>query len=252
MSVQILLNALVLPATARVDQRVPKKLLLEHGASTAADRRQVQDGIDALWWAAVLKPNTIGVPVFSDEQHEYNEIAVLTALLRPTAQVTRLTELIHRAIPYPVVLGIEQEGTVRLSVAPKRRSLGETDALVVEAVRTSAALQPTELTPSEAAFLTSLALAQLPTRDLYTIYQGWAARITALDAAGISGKFTLPETPELEAVQQAAVIAYRGLQRELTALRAQAERERQLHRRVELNLMIKCLAAQLAETAEKL
>lgn len=252
MSVQLLLDALALPASARVNQRIPKKLLLEHGASTAADRRQVQDGIDTLWWAAVLKPNTIGVPVFSDEQHEYNEIAVLTVLLRPNSQGTRLTELIHRAIPYPVVLGIEQEETVQLSVAPKRRSLGEADAVVVEAVQTSVAFRPTAPTPSEADFLASLALDHLPGRDLYTLYQGWAARITALDAAGISGKFTLPETPEREAAQQAAVIAYRGLQRELTGLRAQAERERQLNRRVELNLMIKRLEAQLAETAQKL
>jgi hypothetical protein len=252
MSVQLLLEALALPATARVDQRIPKKLLLEHGASTAADRRQVQDGIDMLWWAAVLKPNTIGVPVFSDEQREYNEIAVLTVILRPAAQVTRLTELIHRAIPYPVVLGIEQNSMVRLSVAPKRRSLGEAEVMVVESVQTSTAFQPSSPTPSEAAFLASLALDHLLARDLYTIYQGWAARITALDAAGITGRFTLPETPERAETQQAAVTIYHGLQRELTGLRAQAERERQLSRRVELNLTIKRLEAQLAETAHKL
>lgn len=252
MSIQLLLDALALPVSARVDQRIPKKLLLEHGASTAADRRQVQDGIDALWWAAVLKPNTIGVPVFSDEQHEYNEIAVLTALLRSAAQVTRLIELIHRAIPYPVVMGVEQNGEVRLSVAPKRRSLGEADAAVVEAVRTSVAFRPAAPTPTEAAFLRSLALDQLAARDLYMLYQGWEARIIALDAAGVSGHFTLPETPERAAAQLAAMIAHRSLQRELTALRTQAEHERQLNRRVELNLTIKRLEAQLAKTAQQL
>ena len=47
---------------ARVDQRVPKKLLLEHGAPTAADKRQINDGIEELLWVAALKPTTIGVP----------------------------------------------------------------------------------------------------------------------------------------------------------------------------------------------
>ena len=32
--------ALNLPADARVDQRVPKKLLVENGAPTAADKRE--------------------------------------------------------------------------------------------------------------------------------------------------------------------------------------------------------------------
>ena len=39
MSGDVLLAALDLPASSRVDQRVPKKLLLEHGAPTAADKR---------------------------------------------------------------------------------------------------------------------------------------------------------------------------------------------------------------------
>jgi hypothetical protein len=35
--------ALDLPAAARVDRRVPKSLLLEHGAPTAADKRHIND-----------------------------------------------------------------------------------------------------------------------------------------------------------------------------------------------------------------
>jgi hypothetical protein len=57
-----LLAALELPDGCRVDQRVPKKLLLENGAPTAADKRLISDGIEELLWLAALKPTTIGVP----------------------------------------------------------------------------------------------------------------------------------------------------------------------------------------------
>ena len=46
---------LCLPADARVDQRVPKKLLIENGARTPADKRQISDGIEELHWIAALK-----------------------------------------------------------------------------------------------------------------------------------------------------------------------------------------------------
>ena len=59
-----LLAALDLPASSRVDQRVPKKLLLENGAPTAADKRLINDGIEELLWLAALKPTTIGVPEY--------------------------------------------------------------------------------------------------------------------------------------------------------------------------------------------
>jgi len=40
MSAVAIIHALALPEGARVDQRVPKKLLVENGAPTAADKRR--------------------------------------------------------------------------------------------------------------------------------------------------------------------------------------------------------------------
>jgi hypothetical protein len=66
-----LIAALDLPAAARVDQRVPKKLLLENGAPTATDKRAIADGVEELIWLAALKPTTIGVAAYRDEAREY-------------------------------------------------------------------------------------------------------------------------------------------------------------------------------------
>ena len=57
-----LIAALDLPESARVNKRVPKTLLVEHGAPTAADKRRINEGIEELRWLAVLKPTTVGVP----------------------------------------------------------------------------------------------------------------------------------------------------------------------------------------------
>jgi hypothetical protein len=46
--------------------------------------------------------------------------------------------------------------------------------------------------------------------------------------------------------------AHAQLQRELTVLRAKAKKEKQINRRVELNLEIKRVEAQLAATAKSL
>ena len=99
MSIATFINALALPPDARLDQRVLKKLLLEQAAPTAADKRNLQDGIEEMIWVAVLKPTIIGVPIFCDDVREYLEIAVLSVELRPAAKPFRLVELIHRAVP---------------------------------------------------------------------------------------------------------------------------------------------------------
>ena len=46
MTAQVLIDAFRLPAQALVGQRIPKKLLVEQGAPTAADKRLINDTVD--------------------------------------------------------------------------------------------------------------------------------------------------------------------------------------------------------------
>jgi len=135
-------NALALPPGARVDARVPKKLLVEQGAPTAADKRAIQDGIDELQWLAACKPSTIGVPNFSDEIREYLEIAVVACVFRAGAKAARLVELIHRAIPYPVLLITLDEAGLTVSAAHKRQAQNEAGRVVIDAVVGASGLHP--------------------------------------------------------------------------------------------------------------
>lgn len=241
------ITALAIPPEARVDQRVPKKLLLEQGAPTAADKRQIQDGIEELLWIAALKPTNIGVPAFRDEVREYLEIAVLTATLRSAAKPIRLIELIHRAIPYPLVLVTEHREAVSLSLAHKRRSQGETGKVVIEDVR-QIQLHPETPEAEEASFLASLAVSRLPTRDLFALYDGLLGRLAALGAARITGTFAPPESAERASALRDGLEMHARLRRDLAILRARADKEKQLNRRVDVNLEIKRLEAELAAT----
>lgn len=252
MSFTQVIDALGLPIDARVDQRVPKKLLTEHGAPTAADKRQIQDGIEELLWVAALKPTNIAVPDFRDDVREYLEIAVLTATFRVGSKTTRLIELIHRAIPYPVVLLSEEGGAFSLSLAHKRWSQGEAGEIVIEDVRRTASFDPKNPTAEEAQFLASLAVSGLPNRDMCALYQGWLDRVAALEAAQITGAFTHPDSDSRAQALRDGLDAHARLQRELAALRAQAEKEKQLNRRVQLNLEIKRLEAKVTATEQSL
>src|SRR3546814_3756370 len=114
-SVRAIVDALALPTGARVDARVPKKLLIEQGAPTSTDKRAIQEGVDELQWFAACKPATIGVPAFADAERDYLEIAVIGCAFRAGAQGTRLIELIQHAIPYPVFLITSDEGGLTLA-----------------------------------------------------------------------------------------------------------------------------------------
>ena len=80
------LAALALPPGARIARRVPKTLLIEHGALAAGDRRRIREGIEEVRWLAALKPTTVGIAEYRDADREYVEIAVLQLDLRQAAR----------------------------------------------------------------------------------------------------------------------------------------------------------------------
>lgn len=242
--------ALALPRNAMVEQRIPKKLLVEQGAPTATDKRQIQDGIEELQWVAALKPTNIAVPVFRDAEREYLEVAVLTAVFRQNAKVARLTELIHRAVPYPVLLvsSLSDGNTdnITVSAAHKRFAQNEAGKFVVDEILTTGPMSlDGVLHVAMQAYMDSLALSRLPTRDLFQLYQGWINGIVGFAAASITGHFALPESPEKTHRMRESVALHSQTLDELSVLRKMAGKEKQMNRLVELNSKIKRLELQL-------
>lgn len=245
MTAGAIIAALALPGDARVEQRVPKKLMLEQGAPTAADKRAIQDGIEELFWVAALKPTNVGVPAFRDDAREYLEVAVLTAAFRQGAKASRLVELVHRAIPYPLVLVSACGEACTVSVAHKRWSQGEAGKVVLDEGYPQMAPIAADGS-AEAGFLDSLAVGGLPRGSMFALYQGWVDRVAALEAARITGVFAVPgATGEGGAVRD-GLEAHKAMERELVGLRARAKKEKQINRRVELNLEIKRVEGEMA------
>lgn len=242
--------ALSLPAESRVDRRVPKKLLAENGAPTAADKRQIIDGVQELIWLAALKPATIGVPIFRDDTREYLEIAVLSLTLSAGAKATRLTELIHRAIPYPVFLIQSQPDVVTLSLSHLRWSQGQSVQTVLDGRLITATVDSES--PVTDAFLASLQVASLPGQHLYALYQGWVERFEAHAAAQLTGNFAPVADPGATQRRRTALAEHERLTRDIARLQASAAKETQISRRVELNLQLRQLQFRLDDAARKL
>ncbi len=253
-SIEHVIAALGLPSESRVDQRVPKKLLIENGAPTAADKRQITEGIDDLIWVAALKPAGVGVPVYRDSDREILEIAVLSATLRPGAKSDRLIELIHRAIPYPVFLVTAQHRNITLSCARIRFSQNEADRTVLEepAIVCTLDCDATSGDAAVAELVARLALSLQPRTHLWAFYLGWIAGLEAIQAAQITGRATTSADPEIQEARRRALADRTRIATTIDALRARAEKEKQLNRRVELNLEIKRLETQLAAVTAQL
>ena len=254
-----LISALALPAGCRVDQRVPKKMLIDNGAPTAADKRLLNEAIEEIQWLAALKPNTVGVPAYTDAEREYLEVAVLSIAVRDAqaasaaakpVNTTRLAELVHRAVPYPVLLLLTTPQGLFLSLAHKRWAQNEAGKVVLDGDVHSIEIAA-DLTPAHA-FTQALALSRQPNATLLMLYQGWLDCLTALQVARYTGSFNTADDPALAAQRRAALQECQRLEQEAARLRTQAAKEKQMARQVDLNLALKRVQAALATAHQQL
>lgn len=265
MTVPELIAALAVPASCRVDQRVPKKMLIENGAPTTTDKRLLNDAIEEIQWIAALKPNTVGVPDYRDADREYLEVAVLSIATRgahaavggegPAAaakpvNTARLAELVHRAVPYPLLLLLATPQGLFLSMAHKRWAQNEAGKVVLDGEVTTIEA-PGDLTPTHP-FLQCLAMTRQPQATLMALYQGWLDCLTALQAARYTGTYNVIDDPAQAAARRVALRECQRLEQEAAHLRTQAGKQKQMAKKVDLNLALKRVQADLSAAREQL
>ncbi|MGM3274972.1 DUF4391 domain-containing protein [Ralstonia sp. 24A2] len=265
------LIAMTLPTAAMVQQRIPKKMLAEHGAATLADRRLVQDRIEELTWCAALKPSNVGIAAYEDEVRSYLEVAILSVRLRAeetaydqphqqalriSTAVKRAAELIHRAVPYPTVLLLEEGRQLFVSMVHVRWAQREAEKIVLDGDSIVAAFNTVvsddKTNTALNALLSSLALSRQPRTHFLALYQGWFDVLSAWQVVELTGQFRLSESPEQASERRAALRTCQELDARITAARSAASKEKQLARQVAANLEIKGLLAERQLIAQSL
>ncbi|MCF4971277.1 MULTISPECIES: DUF4391 domain-containing protein [Pseudomonas] len=245
-----IIAALQLPEHARINQRISKKLLIENLMPTAADRQQINDGIEEIYWIAALKPANCGIPDFRDAQREYVEVAVLHMILRPDARAGRLVELLHRAVPHPALLLISQQDSIQLSLSHKRWAQNEAGKIVLDGtIFTESLSQTSQLTM---AFLNVMGIDHQPRSNLEAFYQGWIDTLQTLQAAQHTGSFRVAKCQLDATTRHVALQVCSELEAKILALRAKAQKTQQIARQVELNMQLKQLQQALGEAQAKL
>lgn len=244
-----------IPDRAFLGRRVYKKHFYDNAPMNAADRALFRDDIDVITWSYTLKPNTVAIPPYDDGVHEYIEIAVLHVILNRAGRVSKIAELIHKAIPYPLILVFEYDPTGHeggspatewaISVAPKRVSRSSADALVVHEVLTTPWLRLDTDQSTVRQFLDSLRMKNLPATHFYALYNSIADRIRSLNLARHSGRFVVATTDEDRLQQREQAERYEQLDAELRRLRTALKREPQFNRKVELSMKIQRLKKEL-------
>lgn len=243
---------LELPNAAALGKRVAKKLFFDNAALSAADRRLFTDDIETVIWQYALKPAAAGISAYHDEERDYREIAVIEVTLRRGKRTPRLADLIHRAIPYPLLLIFTHGEQFALSTAHKRASRAEHEEIVATDRQLTAWMCGNALAGIERDWLNSMNVTTTAAVHLHALFEAWHQRLLSLACARLSGHYHVPGEPAQQMARREQLADCHRIQTEIDALRRDIRAESRFNRQVELNARIKQRENQLAQIITEL
>lgn len=250
LTLEACIECLKIPAHCYVAKKVYKKLFYDNAKLLTADKKAFQEHLDVVTWLYALKQDNTSFKAYVDEQREYAEVSILLVNLKQIGTAERIVNLIHRAIPYPLLLICIHQDLVMFSIAPKRFSLAEKGIIVVEEVMNSGWINLESLSSTELPFVRSLAIDAKIYLSFLDLYRGWEASFVALACSKHTGKLKIKHdtTHERKELLENCL----ALQGEIAYLRSAIKKETQMNKKVDLNTRINELKLQYQECIKKL
>lgn len=199
----------------------------------AADKQFLQDSVQSIYMLASLKTDNTHIAVYEDDKELYQEIQFLYVKTKDKGDSTKIYKMLAHLIPYPLV--ILTDGPDSFTIYTGRFEKLSTGFLKLVNVYPSPVYQDENLEE----VLQQISLIDLPRQNLKTFYDGLRDEIATATAKSqygeAVGNITGEEKDQLDA-----------LKKQIEDLRGQIKKERQLNRKIDMQMKLKKLKDELS------
>ena len=244
-----IIDILQLPTRCLLNKKITKAFFKRNFDLTIAEKSLLDKQIVGIDWLASLSAENINVPSYLNEDITYEEVQMITVSYFGDNFVTdhfKIAELIHKHIPYAILLCIYNDEQMVWSTFDKRINQKDTNKRIIAKRHFTEVIPIQERTALQQDFLNSLAFSELRKTNLYELYNSFAERIFALQASNLNSTFTL-RTKSRTQQDMLSLEKIARLQQEIEILSNTAKKETQLNKQVNLNLQIQNKRLEMAQ-----
>lgn len=240
-------DELKFPKECKVDRVIPKKDFYEAGFKTS-DKKIFTNNVKQIKWLYYLKEDNIQIPPYTDEEKDYTELEVLTLTLKKDNKIERICELIQRFIPYPILLIITYHEKTMLSVAHKRNSKNEEDAVTLTDMRYTDWID--DKTPTEFALklIDNLKFENLDKQNMYTLYSDIVNKIIQYNGSRYAGEELSIPVEKIKEINNQII----SLNKKIEIIKYEIKKETQFNKKLEMNMKIKDMKNKIEKLEEEL
>lgn len=220
------------PSATIINRNLPKTQIYPH-MKNAADKQFLQDSVQSIYMLASLKTDNTHIAVYEDDKELYQEIQFLYVKTKDKGDSTKIYKMLAHLLPYPLVILADEPDS--FTIYTGRFEKLSTGFLKLVNVYPSSVYQDENLEE----VLQQISLIDLPRQNLKTFYDGLRDEIATATAKSqygeAVGNITGEEKDQLDA-----------LKKQIEDLRGQIKKERQLNRKINMQMNLKKLKDELS------
>lgn len=216
-----------------LNQTIFKKYFYDADALKKPEKNIIKKYIDNIKLVTLLKPETIKIPSYEDENVKYLEIALIEINLLKNDKLEEITKILNKMVQYPIALFFLYEESVTFSLCEKRLDKVTNNnniienTLVIENINNYSKLEDYYIS-----------LMYLNNMNLYKYYLDLYAKTYALKLSKEVADFESLASKKLDGLKEINE-RIENINNSILNLKNKIKKEDAINRRIDLNVRLK-------------
>lgn len=231
-----------------VKKKLDKKMFYDYADVNKKEKNVITKYVERMELSFLLTPSTINIQAFINEEYHYEGVMFVTVKLRDEVtekHVRVLEEVIHGALPNPVVITFTFKDEICISSCMKRLNKVNKNNVVLETIHRTNWFSENDSTSIVDNFIQSILLSNLSFTTFFDFYKDIDLAVKAYKDAEIIGAYKVLKDDKERQQQEAIISQIMDMEQEISRLKAAIKKETQFNKKVELNMNVQQLRKEL-------
>lgn len=231
-----------------VKKKLDKKMFYDYADLNKKEKNVLKKNVERIELSYLLTPSTINIQPFINDEYHFEGVMFVTIRFRgdvTDTYVQLLEEVIHGALPNPVVITSIFNNEICVSTCMKRLNKVNRNHVVLETIHRTSWFNDDENNPIVKDFMQNMELPKLSFTNFFDFYKDIDLAVEAFQVAEVIGTYRIIKDDKAREEHERVIKKIQEIEQNINKLRTVIKKESQFNKKVELNMKFQQLKKEL-------
>lgn len=239
-----------------LNKKLDKKIFYDYAVLNKKEKGVITKYVERMELTYLLTPSTINIQPFINDEFHYEGVMYITVRMREETtekQIALIQEVIHGALPNPVIIVFHLNDVILVSTCMKRLNKVNQSSVVLSGIHRTAWISLHDLENTLIHdFIQSIHLTKVNFSNFLEFYKEIDLAVQAYQQVDLVGSFQVVKDDRKREQQQVIIGKINETEQGIAKIKKAMKKETQFNKKVEYNVKIQQLSNYITELKSEL